>query len=311
LSAQGQSEASQNTTNNGSNKDVQETTPIPRQSSPPHADRQSDPSLQLGVGDLIELTVYDVPELTTKTRISSTGDIYCALIGPTHVAGLTIEEAARLIEERLSAFLKDPYVSLFVTEYASQGASVLGEVSKPGVYPVLGEQHLYDLISASGGLTEKAGHSITVTHRSDPDNPVVLSVSRNLSDNPQSNIRVFPRDTIIVRKGDIVYVVGDVGRPSALIMDAGGLSVLKAVALAGGTNRTAKLSGVRILRKDSGVTKETPVELKKILQAKAPDLSLQADDILVVPSSAGKILAGRALEAAMQAATILSVAAVQ
>src|SRR5580692_9067093 len=70
LSAQGQSEASQNTTNNGSNKDVQETTPIPRQSSPPHADRQSDPSLQLGVGDLIELTVYDVPELTTKTRIS-------------------------------------------------------------------------------------------------------------------------------------------------------------------------------------------------------------------------------------------------
>jgi len=311
LTAQGPADTSQNTSNNATNKDVEETSPNPSQPSPAHADRQSDPSLQLGVGDLIELTVYDVPELTTKTRISSTGDIYCALIGPTHVAGLTIEEAARLIEERLSAFLKDPYVSLFVTEYASQGASVLGEVSKPGVYPVLGEQHLYDLISASGGLTEKAGHSITVTHRSDPDNPVVLSVSRNLSDNPQSNIRVFPRDTIIVRKADIIYVVGDVGRPSALIMDAGGLSVLKAVALAGGTNRTAKLSGVRILRKDSGVMKETPVELKKILQAKAPDLSLQADDILVVPSSAGKILAGRALEAAMQAATILSVAAIQ
>jgi polysaccharide export outer membrane protein len=311
LAAQDRVEPSHNSNDPGNNKVVEETSPNPSQPRPAHADRQSDPSLQLGVGDLIELTVYDVPELTTKTRISSTGDIYCALIGPTHVAGLTIEEAARLIEERLSAFLKDPYVSLFVTEYASQGASVLGEVSKPGVYPVLGEQHLYDLISASGGLTEKAGHSITVTHRSDPDNPVVLSVSRNLSDNPQSNIRVFPRDTIIVRKGDIVYVVGDVGRPSALIMDAGGLSVLKAVALAGGTNRTAKLGGVRILRKDSGVMKETPVELKKILQAKAPDLSLQADDILVVPSSAGKILAGRALEAAMQAATILSVAAVQ
>ena len=123
---------------------------------------------------------------------------------------------------------------------------------------------------------------------------------------------VYPRDTIIVRKADIIYVVGDVGRPSALIMDAGGLSVLKAVALAGGTNRTAKLGGVRILRKGpTGVMAETPVELKKILQAKAPDLSLQADDILVVPSSTGKILAGRALEAAMQAATILSVAAVQ
>jgi polysaccharide biosynthesis/export protein len=315
LSAQDPVPANQNEGRNStsnSSKDEQEPGSIPAQSGAAPANRQSNPSLQLGVGDLIELTVYDVPELTTKTRISSTGDIYCALIGPTHVSGLTTEESARLIESRLSAFLKDPYVSIFVTEYASQGASILGEVSKPGVYPVLGEQHLYDLISAAGGLTEKAGHSITVTHRSDPDNPVVLPVSRNLSDDPKSNVSVYPRDTIIVRKADIIYVVGDVGRPSALIMDAGGLSVLKAVALAGGTNRTAKLGGVKILRKGpTGVMSETPVELKKILQAKAPDLSLQADDILVVPSSAGKILAGRALEAAMQAATILSVAAVQ
>jgi protein involved in polysaccharide export with SLBB domain len=93
-------------------------------------------------------------------------------------------------------------------------------------------------------------------------------------------------------------------------MDAGGLTVLKAVALAGGTSRTAKLSGVKILRNGPTGLIETSVQLKKILQAKAPDLSLQADDILVVPSSAGKILAGRTLEAAMQAATILSVTAI-
>ena len=272
--------------------------------------RSSDPSLELGVGDLIELTVYDVPDLTTKSRISSTGDIYCPLIGPTHVAGLTSEEAAKLIERRLSVFLKEPYVTLFVAEYASQGASLLGEVAKPGVYPVLGEQHLFDLISASGGLTERAGHSITVTHRSDPDNPVTLPVSRNLSDNPTSNVRVFPRDTIVVRKADIVYVVGDVSKPSGLLMDASGLTVLQAVALAGGTTRTAKLSAVKILRKGPTGTTETPVELKKILRAKAPDLQLEANDILVVPSSAGKIMAGRALEAAMQAATIVSDAAV-
>ena len=272
--------------------------------------RANDPSLQLGVGDLIELTVYDVPELTTKTRISSTGDIYCALIGPTHVASLTAEEAAQLIQKRLSVFLKDPYVSLFVIEYAAQGASVLGEVNKPGVYPVLGEQHLFDLISAAGGATEKAGHSITVTHRSDPDSPITLQVSRNLSDNPQSNIKVFPRDTIVVRKADIVYVVGDVGRPSGLLMDAGGLTVLQAIALAGGTTRTAKLSGAKILHKSSTGMIETPVQLKKILQAKAPDLSLEANDILIVPSSAGKVLAGRTLEAAMQAATLVSVTAI-
>ena len=272
--------------------------------------RERDSSIQLGIGDLVEMTVYEVPDLTTKTRISSGGDVYCPLIGPTHVAGLTPEEAAKLIERRLSAFLKDPYVSLFVIEYASQGASLLGEVAKPGVYPVMGEQHLFDLISASGGLTEKAGHSVTITHRSDPDNPVTVPLSRNLSDNPQSNIKVFPGDTIVVRKADIVYVVGDVGRPSGLLMDAGGLTILQAVALAGGTTRTAKLSGAKILHKGQAGMTETPVDLKKILQAKAPDVPLQANDILVVPSSSGKILAGRTLEAAMQAATLVSVTAI-
>jgi protein involved in polysaccharide export with SLBB domain len=93
-------------------------------------------------------------------------------------------------------------------------------------------------------------------------------------------------------------------------MDASGLTVLQAVASAGGTTRTAKLSGAKILHKGPAGMVETPVQLKKILQAKAPDLSLQADDILVVPSSAGKILAGRTLEAAMQAATIMSVTAI-
>ncbi len=272
--------------------------------------RDKAPSLRLGVGDLVEMTVYDVPDLTGKTRISSTGDLYCALIGPTHVAGLTTEEAAKLIQERLSAFLKDPYVSLFVTEYASQGASLLGEVAKPGVYPVMGEQHLFDLISAAGGLSERAGQSMTLTHRSDPDQPITLPLSRNLSDHPESNVKVFPGDTLVVSKADIVYVVGDVAHPSGLLMNANGITVLEAVAMAGGTGRTAKLNSTKILHKGPGGMTETPVQLKKILRAQAPDLSLQANDILVVPSSAGKILAGRTLEAAMQAATLVSVTAI-
>ena len=270
----------------------------------------SDPSLHLGPGDLIELNVYNVPELTTKTRISSKGDFSCPLIGYTHVAGLTTEEAQELIEKRLSGFLKNPQVSLFVAEYASQGASVLGEVNKPGVYPVLGEQHLFDLISSAGGLTEKAGHSITVTHRSEPDQPITVPLTRNLTDKPESNVAVFPGDTVIVHKADIVYVVGDVGRPSGLLMDTGSLTVLQAIALAGGTNRTAKLGGAKILRKTPSGMTETPIQLKKILSAKAPDLTLQADDILVVPTSFGKTLAGRSLEAAMQSATLLSVTAI-
>jgi polysaccharide biosynthesis/export protein len=273
----------------------------------------ADSTLRLGIGDLVEISVYNVPELAAKVRVSNSGDVYLPLIDYVHVAGLTTEEAQTLIEKRLSdgAFVKSPHVAVFVDEYASQGASVLGEVTKPGVYPVLGEQRLLDLISAAGGFTDKAGRSITVTHRNQSDKPVTVPLSRNLTDSPEGNVEVFPGDTVIVRKADIVYVVGDVVRPSGLLMDSGNLTVLKAIALAGGTNRTAKLNSAKILRKGPMGVSETPVPLKKILQAKAADVTMEAEDILFVPSSSGKLIAARTFEAAMQAATAVSIVAVR
>jgi polysaccharide export outer membrane protein len=113
-----------------------------------------------------------------------------------------------------------------------------------------------------------------------------------------------------VRKADVIYVVGDVGHPSGFLMDNGHLTVLQAIALAGGTNKTAKLSGVKIIHRGAGGMTETPVQLKKILQAKASDQSLEAEDILFVPSSAGKAAMGRTLEAALQAATAVSIVAI-
>ena len=272
----------------------------------------SSSSLRLEAGDLVEVGVYNVPELTTKARVSSKGEIYLPLIDYVHVAGLTAEEGEGLIQKRLSdgGFVKNPHVTLFVDQYASQGASVLGEVAKPGVYPVPGEQRLFDLVSAAGGLTEKAGRSITVTHRDQPDQPVTVPLSRNVADNPESNIPILPGDTIIVRKADLVYVVGDVGRPSGFLMDSGHLTVLQAIALAGGTTRTANLGGTRIIHRGPDGLSETPVELKKILRAKAPDVTMQADDILFVPTSATKVFAGRAMEAAMQAATAATIVAI-
>jgi polysaccharide biosynthesis/export protein len=269
-------------------------------------------SLRLEAGDLVEVGVYNVPELTTKARVSSQGEIYLPLIDYVHVVGLTAEEAEGLIQKRLSdgGFVKNPHVTLFVDQYASQGASVLGEVARPGVYPVPGQQQLFDLISAAGGFTEKAGRSITVTHRAQTDKPITVPLSRNVSDNPESNIPILPGDTIIVRKADLVYVVGDVGRPSGFLMDSGHLTVLQAIAMAGGTTRTANLGGARIIRKGPDGITETSVELKKILRAKAPDVTMQADDILFVPTSAAKAIAGRTFEAAMQAATAASIVAI-
>jgi polysaccharide biosynthesis/export protein len=297
---------------NSAPKTLAEPSQSPATQTPETAAASSPNPLRLGTGDLIEVSVYNVPELSTKARVSSAGDIYLPLVDYVHVGGLSTDQAEALIQQRLSdgGFVKSPHVSLFVQEYASQGASVLGEVARPGVYPVLGQQRLFDVISAAGGFTEKAGQSITVTHRTQPEKPVTVPLARNATDSPEGNIAVFPGDTIVVRKADVVYVVGEVGRPSGFMMDGGHLTVLQAIALAGGTTRTAKLGGTRILRKGAGGISETPVELKKILEAKSPDMAMQADDILFIPTSVAKAAAGRTIDAVIQTASALSIVAV-
>ena len=119
-------------------------TSVPSNAAEPAKSAGGDASVRLGSGDLIELSVYGVPELNTKTRISNSGDIYLPLVNYVHVDGLTINDAERVIERRLEegGFVRNPHVQLFVDESASNGTSVLGEVMKPGVYPVMGEQTL-------------------------------------------------------------------------------------------------------------------------------------------------------------------------
>ncbi len=284
---------------------------VPAAKADPGARSAGDSTVRLGTGDLIEVSVYNVPELNTKTRVGGGGDVYLPLIDYVHVEGLTIAEAETVIEKRLDqgGFVKNPHVQLFVDEYTSEGASVLGEISKPGVYPVLGEQRLFSLVSAAGGLSERAGKSITITHGNQA--PVTVPISRNLEDHPDSNVPVFAGDTVMIRRADIIYVVGDVGRPSGFLMDSGHLSVLQAIALAGGTNTTAKLNGARIIRKGPAGLTETPVPLKKLLAAKADDIPMQAEDILFVPTSAKKLFAGRTVEAALQLATSASLIAIR
>ncbi len=277
-------------------------------SSMPIAGPGPDSTLRLGVGDLINVNVYNVPELATKARVGEGGDVYLPLIDYVHVAGLSNDEAQEIIEKRLSegGFVKNPHVTIFVDQYASQGASVLGEVGRPGVYPVIGKLRLFDLISAAGGLSERAGSSVTVTHRGLSDRPVTIPLARNLTDNPSSNIEVFPGDTVIIRRADIIYVVGDVARPSGILVDRGSMTVLQAVALSGGANRTAKLNGARIIHKGANpnAMTETPVQLKLILQAKAPDIPMKPDDILFVPSSTLKSALSNNASIAFQAASL-------
>ena len=286
--------------------------PAPSQPETSPAADESAPDSRLGTGDLLDISVYNVPELNTKSRLGNNGDVYLPLIDYVHLAGLTVEEAQALIEKRLSdgGFVKNPHVTLNVDQSVSQGASLLGEVARPGVYPIIGEPRLLDVISAAGGFTASAGQSITVTHRNQSDKPVTVPLSRKLTDNPASNIAVSPGDTILVHKADVVYVVGEVGRPSGFLMDSDNLTVLKVIALAGGTTRIAKMNGVKIIRKGPNGMTETPVELKKMLQAKVADIPMKADDILFVPSSTSKVVMSRTVDAAMQAASAASIVAI-
>jgi len=287
-------------------------TPAPAQTESVPSPVEGSSSPKLGIGDLLDVSVYNVPELSTKSRLGTNGDVYLPLIDYVHLAGLTVEEAQALIEKRLSdgGFVKNPHVSMNVDQSVSQGISLLGEVARPGVYPVIGEPRLLDVVSAAGGFTPSAGQSITVTHRNQSDKPVTVPLSRKLRDNPVSNIPVSPGDTILVHKADVVYVVGEVGRPSGFLMDSDSLTVLKAVALAGGTTRIAKLNGSKIIRKGPNGMTEIPVELKKMLQAKAVDMPMKADDILFVPSSTRKVLMARTADVATQAAAAVTIYAI-
>ena len=127
--------------------------------------------VKLGPGDLIEVGVYNVPELASKVRVSNSGDVYLPLIDYVHVDGLTQEEAQTLIEKRLEdgGFVRSPHVTIFVDEAASQGVTVLGEVSKAGIYPDVADHKLYEVISEAGGFTISASRKIAVIRRNQPD----------------------------------------------------------------------------------------------------------------------------------------------
>ncbi len=274
----------------------------------------ANPNVKLGVGDLIEISVFGVPDLSNKTRISGSGDIYLPLIDYVHVADLTTDEAQELIQKRLEdgGFVRGPHVSIFVDESASQAITMVGEVNHPGAYPAIGERRLFDLISAAGGFTEKAGRIVTIEHHGDPGRKVELQLSsNNLAEDTQDNVDIYPGDLIIVSRAGIVYVVGDVQRPSGfLVSEDNALSVLKALALAGGGTRTSALNKTRIIRQTPNGVQEIPISLKKILYAKAPDVALVKGDILFIPGSAGKAAAYRTADAAVGLTTALAIVAV-
>jgi polysaccharide biosynthesis/export protein len=248
-------------------------------------------ALRISSGDLLEVTVFDTPDLSGKLRVEEQGLINLPLAGEISVSGLTAEQAGRAVEAKLLAIdiLKDPHVSVRVLEYATQGVTVMGEVKSPGVYPLLGTHTLLDLISAAAGLTPNAGKLVTITHRSAPESPVVVKMESRPGSSATFNIDITPGDTIVVSRAGIVYVLGDVAKPGGFLLESNDrLSVLQALALAQGFNRTAAQNSSKLIRNTDDGQEQVPVPLQKIIAKKAPDQVLGDGDILYVPSSTAK-----------------------
>src|SRR5216684_972118 len=292
--------------------EVRAETPRSASQTAPVATRStgSPPDLLIGAGDLLEVSLYGMPDFKTDVRVNSGGEISLPMLGTVAVSGLSVEQAEMQIERNLSqkGLFNDPHVTVFQKEYATQGISVLGEVQKPGIYPLLGSRKLYDAISVAGGTTPKAGRYVLITRRNNPQHPVQVPLLTGAPESMENNVTVEPGDTIVVSKAGVVYVAGDVRMPGGFVMENGNdITVLKAIALAQGTNPNAALNATRLIRKTPEGPKDVPLDLKKILAAKAPDPQLQPDDVVFVPGSAGKSAAKRGAETILQMATGIAI----
>ncbi len=277
----------------------------------------------LGPDDQLAVRVLDAEEIGDKpVRIDMSGFLRLPLAGRIHASGLTVEQLETAIAARLKEFVKQPDVSVSVTEFRAQPVSVLGAVRTPGVHQVRGTKTLYEVLSLAGGLNPDAGSSIKITRRKSAgliplptahdDSTGEFQVatvdvkSVMEAQNPSENIAVLPDDVVSVPKADLVYVIGAVRKSGGFVLsEKEKMSVLQALSLAEGLDRGAAPKDARILRPvpESENRQEISVNLKQILDGKSGDVSLLANDILFVPASGAKNAFTRGVEAAIQIGT--------
>lgn len=293
---------------------------------------------RIGANDLLEVSVYNAPDLNRTVRVAADGIVALPLVGDVEASGLTIKELDSRIETLLREnYMTDPQVDVFVKEIQSHPVSVFGAVGRPGVYQIQEPESLIQVLSLAQGLADDAGDKVIVmrrnggaeqdaagateAHLADSGDSLRLATNPEPLGSPQhppqsievdlrklltsagsdSNVEVYPGDVVKVPPAGIVYVVGEVHKPGGFLLRTNeNISVLQALALAEGTTSTSSQKSARIIRTEtSGDKKEIRIDLKRILEGKAADPVLQPKDILFVPNSAGKSAFYRGAEAAL------------
>lgn len=279
------------------------------------AARQSeDTDLPVGAGDLLEISVFEVEELSKlRLRVPYRGVISLPLIGQIQAAGLTTSQLEDEIRTRLQRkFMHDPQVSVFLQEHNSQRVSVIGAVRKGGVFNLTRPIRLADALALAEGVTDEADRHVYVIRRA-PMAAVKAAVSGGAAPTPgpapagdataevmapidlteladgreDLNVALRSGDVVHVPRAGSVYVGGSVERPGSFLL-RGKTTVQQAIVAAGGVKDVADWSDVRLYRKaPSGDVEVTSYDIDAFEQGK-PAPELQRNDVVVVGKHAGK-----------------------
>jgi polysaccharide export outer membrane protein len=245
------------------------------------AAQQQAAQYELGPGDVVHITVYNNPDLTTEAEIAGNGTITFPLIGTIKIGGLSTTAAQAKIARSLrhGNFIPNAQVNLLVTQYRSQQVAVLGAVNKPGKYPITRPSTVTDLLAEAGGVRADGAQIITVT-RHDADGKVVhdhIDVSRVLTSGRSVNDeKVTAGDIIYVPTAPVFYIYGQVQKPGAYPLKAN-ITVREALAISGGLTIRGTENGIRIDHRGPDgkvITEEAPLSTV-----------LHPNDVVHVPES--------------------------
>lgn len=234
----------------------------------------------LGPGDVIRVSVYNNPDMTLETRVSESGTITFPLLGPVEVAGMPVSTAEKKLSTLLEngGFLKKAQVNIIVTSLQSQQVSVLGQVNRPGRYPLEGKRSVLELLAQAGGVSAEGSDTVSlISKRGGKTVKQQIDIVGMIhSADLGHDIELAPSDVIYVERAPRFYIYGEVQRPGTFRLERS-MTVLQALSVGGGLTARGTERGIRIKRRDAGGKLQ-------ILDAQ-PDDQVQIDDVVYVKES--------------------------
>ena len=242
---------------------------------------QAPAEYRLGPGDVVRITVYQSPDLSLETRIGEAGTISYPLLGSVRLGGLGVTQAERAIADGLRSgnFLKQPQVSLLVVQVRGSQVSVLGQVGRPGRYPVeTADMRLSDLLATAGGIAPGGADIVTLvgTRSGQPFRKELDIQSIVRSERRADDLFVQNGDVLYVDRAPVIYIYGEVQRPGTLRLERG-MTLMQVLAASGGITQRGTEKGLRVHRK--GADGKT-----QVIQPGMEDL-VRADDVVYVRES--------------------------